>query len=191
VIDHLIFKTKYLKKTEATMKMNKKLVSLCVTLILSTHFSSVAQAVDVDGNADATVIAPLSIVENAAMDFGTVAGGANADTIVMDTAGGRTVTGTDAQIIATGPGSAGNFTITGEPNQAYTVTFSASATLDDGGGNTMTVDTFTDNSPSPLSGAGTDTLLVGGTLNIGANQAAGAYSTNFGGTPYTVTVNYN
>jgi len=173
------------------MNMNKKLLGLGVAIALATQFGTIASAAEVNGNADALVIAPLSVTETSAMDFGTVAGGPNADTIVMDTAGGRTVTGTDAQIIATGAGSAGNFTITGEPNQAYTVTFSASATLDDGGGNTMTVDTFTDNSPSPLSGAGTDTLLVGGTLNVGANQAAGTYSTTTGGSPYTVTVNYN
>jgi len=173
------------------MKMNKKLLMLGATFALAAQTGSTAMAATVNGNADALVIDPLSIVENSAMDFGTVAGGPNADTIVMDTTGGRTVTGTDAQIIATGAGSAGNFTITGEPNQAYTVSFSASATLGDGGGNTMTVDSFTDNSPSPLSGAGTDTLLVGGTLNVGASQAAGNYSTTTGGTPYTVTVNYN
>lgn len=173
------------------MKMNKKLLVLGVSFALAAQTGSIALAATVNGNADALVIEPLSIVENSAMDFGTVSGGPGADTIVLDTAGARTVIGTSAQIIATGPGAAGNFTITGEPNQAYTVTFSASATLGDGGGNTMTVDTFTDNSPSPLSGAGTDTLLVGGTLNIGASQAAGNYSTTTGGTPYVVTVNYN
>ena len=125
------------------------------------------------------------------MDFGTISGGPNADTIVMDTTGARTVTGTDAQIIATGPGAAGTFTITGEPNQAITVSFSLSATLDDGTGNQMTVDTFTSNAPAAVAAGGTNSLLVGGTLNIGANQAAGNYSTTTGGTPYTVTVNYN
>ena len=173
------------------MKMSKKLLALGATVMLASQVGSIAKAASVNGNADAVVIAPLTIVENAAMDFGSVAGGANADTIVMDTTGNRTVTGPDAQIIATGPGSAGNFTITGEPNQAYTVSFSLSATLDDGGGNTMTVNNFTDNNPSPLDAGGTDTLLVGGTLNIGASQAAGNYSTTTGGTPYTVTVNYN
>ena len=173
------------------MKMNKKLLMLSATFAVAAQFDTIAMAAGVNGNADAEVIEPLAITEVSAMDFGTVAGGPGADSIVMDTTGARTVTGTDAQIIAAGAGSAGNFSITGEPNQAYSVTFSASATLDDGGGNTMTVDTFTDNAPSPLSGAGTDTLLVGGTLNVGASQTAGTYSTTTGGTPYTVTVNYN
>ncbi|MDA3870387.1 MAG: DUF4402 domain-containing protein, partial [Gammaproteobacteria bacterium] len=34
------------------------------------------------------------------------------------------------------------------------------------------------------------TFQIGGTLNIGASQAAGNYTT-VGGTPFTVTANYN
>jgi hypothetical protein len=63
--------------------------------------------------------------------------------------------------------------------------------LSDGGGNSMTVNTFTDNSSGTLPAA-TETFQVGATLNVGINQAAGAYSTaNAGGTPYTITANYN
>ena len=173
------------------MKMNKQLLALGATLALASQAGSVAMAAQEDGSAVAVVIAPLIVTENTAMDFGTVAGGANADTIVLTTAGARTATGTDAQVIGAG-GAAGNFTVSGEAGSSYVVTFSASATLSDGGGNTMTVNNFTDNNPSPIDGGGSDTLLVGGTLNIGANQAAGNYSTaNGGGAPYTVTVNYN
>ena len=173
------------------MKMNKKLLGFGVAMAVSIHLNGVAMAASTNGTADALVITPIAITETAAMNFGTVAGGANADTIVMDTAGVRTITGSDAQVIAASASSAGTFSITGEAGQAYTVTFSASATLSNGT-DTMTVDTFTDNAPSPIDGGGTDTLLVGGTLNVGANQASGAYSTsNAGGTPYTVTVNYN
>ena len=171
------------------MKTNKKLLALGATLALA-QAGSVAMAAQEDGSAVAVVIAPLIISENSSMDFGTVAGGANADTIVLTTAGARTATGTDAQVIGAG-GAAGNFTISGEPGASYVVTFSASATLDDGSGNQMTVNNFTDNNPSPVDGGGSDTLLVGGTLNIGANQPAGNYSTAGAGTPYTVTVNYN
>jgi hypothetical protein len=59
----------------------------------------------------------------------------------------------------------------------------------------MTVDTFTDNLTNGA-GGGTVTLLtasvlmaVGATLNVGAGQVAGSYTTT-GGTPYTITVNY-
>ena len=172
------------------MKINKTLFMLGAAV--GVQLSSGVMAATVNGNATALVITPLAITETTVMDFGTISGGPSADTIVMDTAGVRTVTGTDAQTIAAGPGSAGSFTITGEPSQAYSVSFSASATLDNGSGATMTVDSFTDNSPSPIDAGGTDTLLVGATLNVGANQAAGNYSTTSGsGAPYSVTVNYN
>ena len=172
--------------------MNKKLLVIGAAAALAAQYGSAVYAAQEDGTATALVIEPLTITEDTAMNFGTVAGGENADTIVLGTDGSRTVTGTDAQIIAAGPGNAGQFTVTGEPGQAYSITFSASATMENAAGDSMTVDTFTNNNPSPIDGGGSDTLLVGGRLNVGANQPAGAYSTaTGGGSPYTVTVNYN
>jgi hypothetical protein len=76
----------------------------------------------------------------------------------------------------------GEYTVAGETGKAYTVTFPTNATLLSGG-NSMTVNNFTENSAaSPTVPA---TFNVGGTLNVGANQPAGLYQ----GT-YTITVNY-
>ncbi len=57
----------------------------------------------------------------------------------------------------------------------------------------MTVTAFTsDPSGTGTLTGGTQTLTVGGTLNVNAGQAAGTYSTaSSGGTPLTITVNYN
>jgi hypothetical protein len=57
------------------------------------------------------------------------------------------------------------------------------------GSNTMSVNAFTSNpdGTGTLTG-GTQTLKVGATLNVGASQAAGTYTS---ATPFTVTVNYN
>ena len=174
------------------MKMNKKLLVIGAAAALAAQYGSAVFAAQENGTATAFVIEPLTITEDTPMNFGTVAGGENADTIVLATDGSRTVSGTDAQIIASGAGNAGQFTITGEPGQAYSVTFSANARMENADGDFMTVDTFDDNNPSPIDGGGSDTLLVGGTLNVGANQPSGNYSTATGtGTPYTVTVNYN
>jgi hypothetical protein len=54
----------------------------------------------------------------------------------------------------------------------------------------MTVDNFTSTptTSGTLSAAGAQTIDVGATLNVGANQAAGTYVS---GTPFSVTVNYN
>jgi len=63
------------------------------------------------------------------------------------------------------------------------------ATTVTSGSDNMTVDAFTSNpdGTGTLTG-GTQTLKVGATLNVGANQAAGTYTS---ATPFTVTVNYN
>lgn len=176
------------------MKTENNLIRLALTVCAAGIFAGSAQADTVNGRADATVIAPLSITENAAMDFGTISGGPAAGTVVLDTANARTTTG-DAEIIAAGAGSAGDFTVTGQPNQAYTLTFSASGTLERAlGPETMIVDTFTHNAGATpiIPGGGTQNIRVGATLNVGANQTAGDYSTANGtGVPYTITVNYN
>ena len=173
------------------MRTQTNLKRLALAICAMGIFVGSAQADTVNGRADAVVIEPLSITENISMDFGTVAGGPAIGTVVLDVAGARTTTG-DAEIIAAGAGAAGDFTITGQASQAYTLSFSASATLATGLGPTMTADTFTDNSLGTLPAGGSETFQVGATLNVGASQAAGNYSTaNGGGAPYTVTVNYN
>jgi hypothetical protein len=143
-----------------------------------------------DATATATAIVPLAISETVPMNFGTVAGGSASGTIVLDTSGGRTTSG-DGQALASGPGTAAAFQIVGQGGQAYTISYSPGL-LDDGGlGTAMTVDTFTDTSSGSLPAGGTENINIGATLHLNPNQAAGTYSTATGGTPYTVTVNYN
>lgn len=143
-----------------------------------------------DATATATAIVPLAISESVPMDFGTVAGGSTAGTIVLDTSGGRT-TGGDGQALVAGPGTAAIFQIVGQGGQAYTISYSPGLLDDGGSGTAMTVDTFTDTSTGSLPAGGTQDINIGATLHINPNQAAGTYSTATGGTPYTVTVNYN
>ena len=124
------------------------------------------------------------------MDFGTVAGGSVPGSVILDTASGRIATG-DAQILGSGPGSAATFQLTGEPGNAYSLSY-GNGTLASPGGDQMTVTTFTDNSAGTIPPAGTATFQVGATLNVGSDQSPGLYSTSTGGgSPYTVTINYN
>jgi hypothetical protein len=138
----------------------------------------------------ATSIVPLSIAEIAAMDFGTIAGGSFPGTVILDTGNGRIATG-DAQLLASGPGNAAIFQFTGEPNSAYSLSFS-NGFLANATGQQMSVTTFTNNSTGTIPGSGTDSFQVGATLNVGSGQQSGSYSTSIGGgSPYTVTINYN
>lgn len=143
-------------------------------------YSSATFAATVTANADARVIAPLVVTQTAGMNFGDLSVGGTGGTLLIDTAG--TLTPSADVDTAGGTVQAGAYGVAGEAGKAYTVSFPANATLTSGG-NTMTVDTFTENSAaSPTVPA---TFNVGGTLNVGANQPAGLYQ----GT-YTITVNY-
>jgi hypothetical protein len=165
------------------------LVKLGLAALTASMFSTSANADIINGNAIANVIAPLLLVETTAMDFGDVAGGTGTGTVVLDLAGGRTVTG-DANALPSGLGAAGQFTIQGGAGLAFTLSVSASATMEDGSGNTMVVDTFTENGNAVVLTGAADAFQISGTLNVGASQAAGGYTT-VGFTPFTVTANYN
>lgn len=169
------------------MKIFNLLPRLGLAVTLTALTITVANADTTTGTASANVISPLSINEDNAMDFGSISGGPLTGTVIMDVAGGRTTTG-DAQVIAVGAGTAATFTITGESTQSYVISYTDGTLAS--GLNTMTVDTFTDNASGTLAAA-TETFKVGATLNVGALQPTGAYSTATGGTAYTITVNYN
>lgn len=175
------------------MKKSNLVLKAGVAALLASVYSSGVSADVISGNATANVIAPLLLVETTAMNFGDVAGGTGTGTVVLDLAGARTVTG-DANALASGAGAAGEFTIEGEAALAFTLSVTGTATLTNLAGDSMTVDTFTENgSAVTLTGTGTqDGFQIGGTLHIGASQPAGGYSTlNAGGAAFTVTANYN
>ena len=123
------------------------------------------------------------------MNFGNVAVNASTGTVILTPAGARSATG-GVTFIPASPGTvtAASFTVTGLAGLTYSITIPTTLTITDGTNN-MTVNNFT-SSPTPtgtLTG-GSETLTVGATLQVGANQVAGVYTTT---TPFDVTVNYN
>ena len=176
------------------MRKSNQLVKLGLAALAASMVSTSANADVIPGNATANVIAPLLLVETTPMDFGDVAGGTTGGTVVMDLAGGRTVTG-DANALASTLGAAGQFTIEGAAGLAFTLAVTGTATLTNPGNTaSMTADTFTENgSAVTLTGAGSpDGFQISGRLNVGASQTADTYSTaNPGGATFTVTANYN
>jgi hypothetical protein len=140
--------------------------------------------------ASATIVGPIGISNTTPMNFGNVAVSAALGTVVMDPAGGRTVTGGCTLPVITGGPTAAVFNVTGAANYTYAITLPAAATTLSDGTNTMTVDTWT-STPTPtgtLSAGGTQTLTVGATLHVAGSQVAGTYNSV---APFSVTVNYN
>ena len=134
-------------------------------------------------NVAITLLAPISISSTGDMDFGTVLTTGTAGTVTVTPAGARSSVNVD---LFGGFPAAASFDVTGASGQTYVITLPSSATLSSGG-NTMTVDTFTDDAgASPTLAGGSDTFNVGATLSVGAAQVAGTYSGTF-----SVTVDYN
>ncbi len=129
------------------------------------------------------IFAPISISAVGDMDFGTMLTTGTAGTVTVTPAGARS--SVNVTLFGGFPAAA-SFDVTGRVGQAYSITLPSSATLTSGA-NTMTVDTYTDDTGgSPqLDGTGSDTFNVGATLHVGATQASGTYSGTF-----SVTVNY-
>ena len=181
--------------------MNFKKISRRVLIafgLVASATGAMAQST-ATGTATANVIRPITITPTLDLAFGNVVPGAAIGTLAVDPAGAQLAAGGVTQ-----PGSqkgtvtSAQFTVAGEGSFTYTLTIpTVAVTISDGGvpGNTMTVGTFTSDVATTagagvLSGlagtAGTQTVSVGGTLNVGANQAAGSYTGSF-----SVTVAYN
>lgn len=168
----------------------KKLVILFIA-IAGFAVNSQAQ-VSATATASAFIVAPITIVNAGNMNFGNVAVGASAGTVILTPGGVRSATlGVTLPTVVPGTITAAHFTVGGTASYTYAITLPVGATtVTEGGGATMTVDTWT-SFPTPsgvIGGAGSQTLDVGATLHVGANQPTGLYVS---GTPFTVTVNYN
>ncbi len=170
--------------------MKKKILALgCMAALLA--FGSEAQAApsSVTATASATIVTALSITNTGGTNlaFGTIAPGASAGLVTVSAAGVRTADG-NVQLI-TSTASAAPFSITGSGSLACSVTIPASVSITNGTVlNDMLVDLSSDLSNAALVSlvGGVKTFNVGGTLHVGANQAAGSYSKTF-----DVSVVYN
>jgi len=169
------------------MKTTIKIFSLAIAIIgfSATSFAQVSATATASG----TIVTPIAISKTVDMNFGNVAVSSSAGTVVLATAGTRSATGGVTLPATTGTIAAAEFTITGQGGYTYSISLPSTPTTVTSGGNNMTVNAFTSNpgGTGTLTN-GTQTLKVGATLNVGASQAAGTYTST---TPFTVTVNYN
>ena len=140
-------------------------------------------------NADivAEVVSTLSIFNRSGMVFGDIAASNSPGTVVLDATGSRLVTGGTFvnSTVSSGPAM---FDVSGIPNAVYAITLPVSVVLTGASGNSMVVDKFTSQPADTglTDPGGQQNLYVGGTLNVGSNQAVGSYSGLM-----TVTVVYN
>ncbi len=136
------------------------------------------------GVANAEIVAPIAIVHdtNAALDFGIMTAGGGG-TVVVLTDGSATPT-VDVVLVSGSAPSADSFTVTGDPDRSFDIV-TTSGTVTSAGGATMNFSTNADPTGT-LDATGKTSFRVGGTLTVGANQAAGSYTGS-----YNATVTYN
>ena len=141
--------------------------------------------------ATATIITPIAITNALDMNFGNLTVQAEASgTVVIAPAGTRTRTAGVNLPSTTGTFTAASFIIEGASEYAYIITIPSTGyiltnatTLE-----TMTVSAFTSSPSSTGILDGSETLNIGATLNVAAEQAPGVYTNATG---FDVTVNYN
>lgn len=172
----------------------KNVIKICTMAVFLFGFAANSYSqVSANAASSATIVTPIAISKAIDMNFGNLAVSATGGTVILAPASTRSLTGGVTLPVVTGTVTAAEFSITGQPNYTYSITLpSNSLTITEtvGGTATMTVSNFTSN-PTPtgtLNGSGAQTLKVGATLNVDANQAAGSYTNATG---FTVTVNYN
>jgi hypothetical protein len=171
------------EKSIAGVRPFKLALIVSFALAAAGAASQAGAATSATASSTATVIVPISVTSSGSLSFGKFAAGGSAGTVTVSTAGVRTVSG----VVAAGgtPGVA-SFAITGEPSTAYSIdTTSTTANLTSGSDNlglTLVSDftgagaTSGTQSTGTLDGTGHQTLYVGGTLAVGANQPNGSYS---------------
>ena len=164
--------------------LNKIKAALVAATAIAAFASTGAQAQAATQTADArvTILTAVQLAQNDVLDFGVVASGATAGTVTLPI-GSNTRT-CSASVTCVGTALRGRFTVTGASNgYSVAITVPTSATLTSGT-NTMAV-ALTPSITGFTSTGAAQSFFVGGTLTVGASQAAGLYT----GT-YTVSANY-
>ena len=150
-------------------------------LVASVMGANAANAATASADARANILKQVTVASDGSdLDFGTIVSGAAASTVSVS-GGGRSC---GAGLVCSGTFSAAGFNVTGTDGQTVSVASDANVTLNSGSNN-MVANIVSSASTLTLTGS-VGTFNVGGLLNVGANQADGAYVGNF-----NVTVNYN
>lgn len=143
--------------------------------------------------ASANILQSITVTNSQALDFGTIVPGAAAATVVVSP-GSSTVAATrtcGAGLTCSGTFTRAVFDVTGTHAALVDVTGDASVVIENANGDTMNVTlNYSAGSLTLVRATPTSTpagsFYVGGTLDVAADQAAGAYSQVF-----NVTVDYN
>jgi len=151
--------------------------AMTVVLVVSFGTSIPVMATTITASVSATITGGIAGNASTGLSFGDVSPGISPGSVTVDLSGFRTSIG-GVTLGMSKPTSPAIFQITGTPSRSYSISSPVALYLTDGAGNYMLVNDFTSNptgSGGLLDAGGSQTLTVGGTLHVGANQPGGAY----------------
>lgn len=167
--------------SSARARLWAPVVFVAVLGVSPTVFAGGAAVSDLSVQAE--IVQPLTInCGTRALSFGTVLPGATGGTVRVPTTGNATYSGSATK--GAGTPTAGQCSMAGGGDTAYTVTLPPSITLTNGSNQTMTVNNMimSDGSSTGVSvyasalNNGSDVLTIGGDLVVAAGQKAGSYT---------------
>jgi|AraplaDrversion2_2_1032049.scaffolds.fasta_scaffold01239_6 hypothetical protein len=142
-----------------------------------------AMAATASATSTSTVITPIAISNTANLSFGNIAAGGTTGSVTVKPDGTRAFTG--GAVTAGGTSTAAQFNVTGQTGMTYTIDFTGTSASLTSGADSMTFTTVSDVTASAITTgnattgtltAGAQTIYVGGSLAVGANQNAGTYT---------------
>ena len=175
--------------------MNIKTVVRSALAVGATFMTVDAFAANATATATATVITPIAITKAVDLSFGKFAHGTGGSVAVSNSGARSTpLAGPILSAVGSTP-TAARFDVVGDNLATYSIVIAADATIVSGA-NSMALAVTSDLTGAnvtagnvasgTLSGAGVQSIFVGGALTVGAAQASGAYTGNI-----VVTVEYN
>ncbi|MBD3896942.1 DUF4402 domain-containing protein [Halomonas sp. ML-15] len=184
--------------TSTFMYKHARSAALVSAVALGSFGASSSFAAESSTTAEASVISPIAITTDVDLNFGRFAAGVAVGTVTVSTSGARTSSGdVILSTIGSSPAAA-KFDVTGDDNATYTIAWSGATSLTNtaGAGETMVLARISDLTAGDatsgevdtgtLSETGTQSIYLGGTLDVGAAQVAGLYTGDV-----TATVEYN
>ncbi|MCB2057904.1 MAG: DUF4402 domain-containing protein [Novosphingobium sp.] len=161
------------------MRNSLRIATVGAALAAASFATSANAAATATATATAEVLQTLTLTADSALDFGQIAANTGG-TVTVNANSTVSSTGT---LISTGTRAPAGFTVTGTPDAMVGVTLpSSAATLSDGAGHSMTVDTWNSNPNGAFqlnATTGASTFEVGGTLHVASGQTPGTYSGTF------------
>ncbi len=155
--------------------LNKSKIAVIGAIAAAGMVSNAANAATVSATAEVDILAPVTLVQTAGLDFGVVASGAAAGTVTLPNS--SNVRTCSVGLACVGAAQRGTFDVVGASGYTVAITVAAS-TLLTGPGAAMAL-TLNPSAASVVATGAAQTFFVGGTLNVGAAQAAGTYTGNY------------